>query len=81
MRTRQKTEPPGPNVPNYPKQEVADAIDNALDGFQASQTDDVIKTLRQIRNRLDVLTDDRAQLAQALASENQDKYVRRSATS
>lgn len=68
-----ETDPPGPNVPNYPKQEVADAIDNALDGFQASQTEDVIKTLRQIRNRLDVLTDDRAQLAQALASENQDQ--------
>lgn len=67
------SEPPGPNVPNYPKQEVADAIDNALDGFQASQTDDVIKTLRQVRNRLDVLTDDRAQLAQALASDNQDQ--------
>lgn len=67
------TEPPGPNVPNYPKKEVADAIDNALDGFQASLTEDVIKTLRQVRNRLDVLTDDRAQLAQALVSENQDQ--------
>jgi hypothetical protein len=68
-----ENEPPGPNVPNYPKRDVADAIDNALDGFQASQTQDVIKTLRQVRNRLDVLTDDRAQLAQALASENQDQ--------
>ena len=67
------SEPPGPNVPNYPKQEVTDAIDNAIDGFQASQTDDVIKTLRQVRNRLDVLTDDRAQLAQALTSENQEQ--------
>lgn len=66
-------EPPGPNVPNYPKQEIADAIDNALDGFQASQIDDVIKTLRQVRNRLDVLTDDRGQLAQALASDNQEQ--------
>jgi hypothetical protein len=69
----EEAEPPGPNVPNYPKDEVADVIDNALDGFQASQTEDVIKTLRQVRNRLDVLTDDRAQLAQALGSENQDQ--------
>jgi len=67
------TEPPGPNVPNYPKEEVADAIDNALDGFQASQTADVIKTLRQVVNRLEVLTDDRAQLAQALASEKREQ--------
>jgi hypothetical protein len=66
-------EPPGPNVPNYPKREVTDAIDNALDGFQASQIDDVIKTLRQVRNRLDVLTDDREQLALALTSENREQ--------
>jgi hypothetical protein len=63
-------EPPGPNVPFYPKQMVTDAIENALDAFQAAQTDDVIKTLRQIRNRLDVLTDDREMLAQALESDN-----------
>ena len=62
------SEPPGPNVPNYPKDDVADAVDNALDGFRAGQTDDVVKTLRQVRNRLDVLTDDRARLAQALVS-------------
>jgi len=66
----EEAEPPGPNVPNYPKQDVTDAIEIALDGFQAAQTDDVIKTLRQIRNRLDVLTDDREMLAQALASDN-----------
>jgi hypothetical protein len=66
-------EPPGPNVPNYPKEEVTDAIDNALDGFQASQTDDVIKTLRQVRNRLDVLTDDRGMLALALRSANAEQ--------
>ncbi len=63
-------EPPGPNVPNYPKQAVTDAIENALDGYQAAQTDDVIKTLRQVRNRLDVLTDDRHMLEQALTSDN-----------
>lgn len=66
----EEAEPPGPNVPNYPKHVVTDAIENALDGFQAGQTDDVIKTLRQVRNRLDVLTDDRRRLAQALTSDN-----------
>lgn len=69
----EEAEPPGPNVPNYPKQVVTDAIDNALDGFQAAQTDDVIKTLRQVSNRLDVLTDDRRMLAQALTSDNGDE--------
>ena len=49
----ESAEPPGPNVPNYPKQVVTDAIENALDGFQAAQTDDVIKTLRQYRERPD----------------------------
>ena len=66
-------EPPGPNVPNYPKQDVTDAIEIALDGFRAAQTDDVIKTLREVRNRLDVLTDDRLMLAQALTSDNSER--------
>jgi hypothetical protein len=66
----EEAEPPGPNVPNYPKQVVTDAIDNALDGFQAGQTDNVINILRQVRNRLDVLTDDRERLAQALEADN-----------
>jgi hypothetical protein len=68
-----EVEPPGPNIPNYPKREVTDAIENALDGFQAAQTDDVIKTLRQVRNRLDVLTDDRDRLSQALASDSSEQ--------
>ncbi len=46
-------EPPGPNVPNYPRDDIRDAIDNTIDGFQASMTDDVAKTLRQILNRLE----------------------------
>jgi hypothetical protein len=68
-----EAEPPGPNVPNYPKEMVTDAIENALDGFQAAQVDDVLKTLRQVRNRLDVLTDDRHRLALALASDIGDQ--------
>ena len=64
--TDEESEPPGPNVPNYPETAVRDAVENTLDGFQASQTDDVIKTLRQVRNRLEILTDERTQLARAL---------------
>jgi hypothetical protein len=66
-------EPPGPNLPNYPQAQVGTAIDNAIDGFQASQTDDVVKVLGQIRNRLDVLTDDRGSLARALQSDDKDE--------
>jgi hypothetical protein len=66
-------EPPGPNVPNYPRTDIRDAIDNALDGFAASRTDDVAKTLRQIVNRLEVLSDTGGQLDQALAGGHADK--------
>lgn len=68
--SEEETEPPGPNVPNYPTTEIADAVDNALDGYQASRTDDVIKVLRQVRNRLEVLTDERSQLARALRTDD-----------
>ncbi|WP_195167532.1 hypothetical protein [Mycobacteroides abscessus] len=66
-------EPPGPNLPNYPQAQVGTAIDNAIDSFQASQTDNVVKTLGQIRNRLDVLTDDRETLAHALESDDKEE--------
>jgi hypothetical protein len=66
-------EPPGPNVPNYPRTDIRDAIDNTLDGFAASRTEDVAKTLRQIVNRLQVLSDTGGQLDQALAGSHADK--------
>lgn len=69
----EEIEPPGPNVPNYPRGEVADAVENALDGFAASRTDDVVKTLRQVRNRLAILTDERNQLAAALETADADR--------
>lgn len=69
----EEPEPPGPNVPNYPRTGVTDAVDNALDGFAASRTDDVVKILRQIINRLEILTDDRAQLASAIADADGDR--------
>lgn len=61
---------PGPNVPNYPRDDVRDAIDNTIDGFEASMTDDVAKTLRQILNRLEIVSDDGDKLAQALAGDH-----------
>jgi hypothetical protein len=68
-------EPPGPNVPNYPTLQVADAIEDALDSFQASQTDDVVRTLKQVTNRLAVLTDEAGQLTRALASEERETVL------
>jgi hypothetical protein len=67
-----REEPPGPNVPNYPRQAIEDAIDNAIDGFEASITDDVAKTLRQVLNRLEILSDERGQLERAVAGEHGD---------
>lgn len=66
-------EPPGPNVPNYPREQVADAVENALDGFHAGATEDVVKILRQVHNRLEVLTDERQQLSQALSADDGDR--------
>lgn len=67
-----REEPPGPNVPNYPRQAIEDAIDNAIDGFEASMTDDVAKTLRQVLNRLEILSDEGGQLEHAVAGEHGD---------
>ncbi|MDK1346388.1 hypothetical protein QNO09_24410 [Streptomyces sp. 378] len=50
-------EGPGPDVANYPKVEVSTAIDLAIDGFSASQQDDVAQVLQEVWNRLEVLTD------------------------
>jgi hypothetical protein len=66
-------EPPGPNIPNYPRPAIRDAIDNAIDSYSASMTDDVAKTLRQVLNRLEVLSDEGGALEQALSGEHADK--------
>ena len=63
-------EPPGPNVPNYPRTNIRDSIDNAIDGYEASMTEDVAKTLRQILNRLQVISETGDQLVRALAGEH-----------
>lgn len=45
---------PGPEVHNYPKSEVSDAIQLAIDAFESSRQEDLVRMLREARNRLDV---------------------------
>lgn len=53
-------EGPGPEVANYPKEPVTRAIQGAIDGFDASRQEDVLRTLNEVRNRLESLSvDDR----------------------
>ncbi|MFE9013757.1 hypothetical protein [Streptomyces cyaneofuscatus] len=61
-------EGPGPDVANYPKDEVSTAIDVAIDGFLASQQDDVAQVLQEVWNRLEVLIDG-GRLSTALTGE------------
>lgn len=57
---------PGPEVRNYPKDQVSSAIALAIDSFTASKVSDVEKTLKEITNRLAVLDED-DRLSAALA--------------
>lgn len=50
-------EGPGPEVANYPRSQVRRSIGVAIDGFRAAREADVLSILREIRNRLDVLSD------------------------
>ncbi|MYS22586.1 hypothetical protein GA0115240_142323 [Streptomyces sp. DvalAA-14] len=61
-------EGPGPDVANYPKGAVGSAIELAIDGFSASQQDDVAQVLQEVCNRLDVLTE-RDRLSIALSTD------------
>lgn len=47
-------EGPGPDVRNYPKAEVSDAIQLAIDAFESSRQEDLVRMLREARNRLEV---------------------------
>jgi len=51
-------EEPGPEIRNYPKDQVSSAIQLAIDSFAASRGGNVEKTLREITNRLAVLGED-----------------------
>jgi hypothetical protein len=61
-----------PSVTNYPP-EIGRMIDVAIDGYQASQQDDILKTLREVVNRLEALAeDDRLDTAVAYPTEGAD---------
>lgn len=62
----------GADVINYPPT-IGRMIDVAIDGFQASRQHDVLKTLREVTNRLATLADgERLQYAAADAAEGPD---------
>lgn len=53
----EEDEGPGPEVRNYPKAEVSDAIQLAIDAFESSRQEDLVRMLREARNRLVVSTE------------------------
>ncbi|MFJ4755006.1 hypothetical protein [Streptomyces sp. NPDC088763] len=59
----------GPEVVNYPRNEVGSAIDLAIDSFTAARQDDVVQVLQEVCNRLEVL-DERQRLSTALAGDD-----------
>ena len=50
-------EPPGPVVTNYPKEEVREVFDDALDSHQASQNEDLVRVVKKINHRLLALSE------------------------
>ena len=68
---------PGPVVPHYPSDSVKKLIKNAIDGYKASSSLDVVSSLEQALNRLEALTDDRDRLRTAL--DNEGGYIVREA--
>ena len=54
--TDEQPDPPGPVVTNYPKDEVKTIIDDAVDSHQASQNEDLLKTVKEVNHRLAALS-------------------------
>ena len=48
-------EDPGPVVTNYPKGEVRGILEDAIDRYESSQIEDILKIVREVNNRLDAL--------------------------
>ena len=48
-------ETPGPVVTNYPKEEVKGILEDAIDRHESAQTNDVLRVVKEINNRLDAL--------------------------
>lgn len=65
------SELPGPVVPNYPKRDVKAIFEDAMDQHQVSRTSNILKTVKEINNRLAVLAGvDTTNLFDALARDN-----------
>jgi hypothetical protein len=64
-------EAPGPVVTNYPKDDVRAEFEHAIDRLDASLSTDVLKTVREVNNRLQALMDGGTpSLLAALASDS-----------
>ncbi len=69
----------GPEVINYPREKVARAIEVAIDGLNAADQIDVLRILREIRNRLDALSEG-ARLRTSLEADDDDAQAIREET-
>ena len=66
--TDEVPETPGPVVTNYPKKEVKGIFEDAIDRHESAQTQDVLRVVKEINNRLDALISSNAdRLGPALA--------------
>lgn len=54
--TDEQPDPPGPVVPNYPKNEVKTIFEDAVDSHQAFQNEDLLKSVKEINHRLTALS-------------------------
>lgn len=52
----EQPEPPGPAVTNYPKDTVKTVFDDAIDSHHASQSEDLLKIVKEINHRLAALS-------------------------
>ncbi len=62
---------PAPIMANYPREAVSKLLKNAIDGYKASSSLDVVSSLEQALSRLEALTDDRDRLRVAIDSEGE----------
>ncbi len=72
---------PGPVVTNYPKNDVKAAFEDAIDRHQASQTNDILKTVKEINNRLEVLANSTTNTLANELSDNSTSELRNAVNS
>ena len=51
----ERVDPPGPTVPNYPKDAVKGIFENTFDRHNAAQTVDILRIVTEVNNRLEAL--------------------------